>query len=93
MTLIFFLGWQIFAIYVSFGNEAAEAFVYRSSLTVTLIRSQEFCLCYQVTLDFTRVGISTRLRVTHAEIKKIICTAMFVFNDNHMEELVLYGIQ
>ena len=36
-----------------FGNDVVEAYIYRSSLTVTLLHSQGFCLCSQVTLDLT----------------------------------------
>ena len=76
-----FLGGNFFhfAIYVSFGNEFVEAYIFRSSLTVMLLCSHGFCLCYRVILDLTQVSISTRLSVTHAEIKKNL-TAMFVFN-------------
>ena len=35
-----------FAIYVSFGNELVEAYFHRSSLTVMLLHSQGFWLCY-----------------------------------------------
>ena len=57
-------------IYGSFGNEVFKVYVYRPSMTVTLLCSQGFCLCYRVTLDLTRVSLSTKLSVTHAEIRK-----------------------
>ena len=50
-----------FTIYVSFGNEVVKTYIYRSSLTVTLIGSQGSYLCYWVTLDLTQVSLSTRL--------------------------------
>ena len=62
-SFFFFLAGSFyhFVIYVSFENEVVEAYIHKSSLTVTLLSSQGFCLCYKVTLDLTRVSVSTRL--------------------------------
>ena len=54
-SFFFFLAGNFyhFAIHVSFENEVVEAYVHRSSVTVALLGSQGFCLCYKVTPDLT----------------------------------------
>ena len=55
-------------IYVFFGNDAVEAYIYRSSLTVMLLHSQGFCLCSQVTLDLT---LSHSLHLAMSNMQKL----------------------
>ena len=84
---VIFLTLNSFSFFV--GNFFFHFVIHVSSLTVTLLCSQGFCLCYQVTQSVSHFAMS-KTCWSNKE-KNNICTSMFVFDFLNMAAEIFLG--